>query len=291
MCLSFCPQGQGVCADNNQADTPLGKSPLSDTPQADTPWVDTSLVRHPFSTDTPLGRHILPRQTTTAVDGTHPTGMHSCFTGICQSVHRGGLFGRHPPQQPLQWMVHILLECILVSQTSVSLSTEGGCLADTPPGSHCSGRYASYWNAFLFHRHLSVCPQRGVVWQTPLPAATAVDGTHPTGMHSCFTGICQSVHRGGLFGRHPSRQPLQWMVRILLECILVSQASVSLSTEGGCLADTPPGSHCTWRYASYWNAFLFTGKLRGVSESRNFPIKNPIKWPCMVRRAIVHGGV
>ena len=44
---------------------------------------------------------------------------------------------------------------------SVILFTGGGawrgCLADTPPGQtppppdgHCSGRYASYWNAFLF---------------------------------------------------------------------------------------------------------------------------------------------
>ena len=25
----------------------------------------------------------------------------------------------------------------------------------TPSGSHCSGRYASYWNAYLFHQFLS----------------------------------------------------------------------------------------------------------------------------------------
>ena len=61
----------------------------------------------------------------------------------------------------------------------------------------------------------------GGVWQTP-PAdtrpprmATAADGTHPTGMHSCyrpqqscgkgniFTPVCHSVHGGGLPGRTP----------------------------------------------------------------------------------------
>ena len=36
------------------------------------------------ATNTPLGRHPPgqtppPQQTATAVDGTHPTGMHSCF--------------------------------------------------------------------------------------------------------------------------------------------------------------------------------------------------------------------
>ena len=47
---------------------------------------------------------------------------------------------------------------------------------------------------------VSVCPQGG--WgrctptgRYPLPEmATAVDGTHPTGMHSCYT--CLSAHRG-----------------------------------------------------------------------------------------------
>ena len=30
-------------------------------------------------------------------------------------------------------------------------SQEGGCLVETPsPDGHCCGRYASYWNAFLF---------------------------------------------------------------------------------------------------------------------------------------------
>ena len=50
------------------------------------------------------GRH--PPGTATAADGTHPTGMHSCyrpqtklregnvFTGVCDSVHGGGAWSQ-----------------------------------------------------------------------------------------------------------------------------------------------------------------------------------------------------
>ena len=62
-----------------QADTPLGQTtPLGRHPlQADTFWADSSLGRHPldrhpFRADTP--------ETATAADGTHSTGMHSCFS-------------------------------------------------------------------------------------------------------------------------------------------------------------------------------------------------------------------
>ena len=48
--VSVCPRGW--C-------TP----PYGQTPQADTPWADTPL-----------------NQMATAADGTHPTGMHSCYT-------------------------------------------------------------------------------------------------------------------------------------------------------------------------------------------------------------------
>ena len=37
------------------------------------------LGRQPPGQTPPLGRHPLPRQTATAANGTHPTGMHSCF--------------------------------------------------------------------------------------------------------------------------------------------------------------------------------------------------------------------
>ena len=85
------------------ADTPLGRHSarqilLGKTP----PWSDTPLGRHPLGGHPlPLGRHqppgqtppptpvrhhpppradlpTSPQETATAVDGTHPTGMHSC---------------------------------------------------------------------------------------------------------------------------------------------------------------------------------------------------------------------
>ena len=66
-------------------DTPLGRHPLRrHPPDRHCPWAD-----NPRQT-LPLGRyprHPHPRQTVTAVDGTHPTGMHSyvfCFCFICK---------------------------------------------------------------------------------------------------------------------------------------------------------------------------------------------------------------
>ena len=81
---------------------------------------------------------------------------------------------------------------VMFSQESVILFTGGGCIPactgtdtsrQTPPGrhtpppdGHCSGRYASYWNAFL------------------LPPANVVCEGY------VFTGICDSVNRGGMRG-------------------------------------------------------------------------------------------
>ena len=45
-------------------------------PQADTLWLDTSAGHTPPGQIPPLGRH---PKTATATDGTHPTGMHSCY--------------------------------------------------------------------------------------------------------------------------------------------------------------------------------------------------------------------
>ena len=32
----------------------------------------------------------------------------------------------------------------------------GGCLVETPPDGYCCGRYASYWNAFLFTKYFQI---------------------------------------------------------------------------------------------------------------------------------------
>ena len=84
-----------------------------------TPPEQTSLGRHPLPPSRhplhlgkhPLDRHPLGKHplTATAADGTHPTGMHSCyrpqrscgqgniFTPVCHSVHRGGMSEADPP--------------------------------------------------------------------------------------------------------------------------------------------------------------------------------------------------
>ena len=66
------------------ADIPLGRHPPGQKTLP--PWVDTPPGRHP----SPLlaGRHPPPQQTATAVDGMHPTGMHSCKLLLQLSVAR-----------------------------------------------------------------------------------------------------------------------------------------------------------------------------------------------------------
>ena len=69
---------------------PQAYTPWADTPQANIPLAETPLGRHPPDRN-PLGRHPLLADTPswqtlpgtppmpTAVDGMHPTGMHSCL--------------------------------------------------------------------------------------------------------------------------------------------------------------------------------------------------------------------
>ena len=85
--------GGGVCQCTPRVDNPLGRQPpQADNPHGQTPpgshppprQTPTSPGRHPPPRQTPPGRHPLgrhppPQQTATAVDGTHPTGMHSCY--------------------------------------------------------------------------------------------------------------------------------------------------------------------------------------------------------------------
>ena len=100
--VSDCPWGREVYTLPGQippcADTLPGRHPLAQTlSQGDTPWEDTPLPgrqkplpgQTPWEADTPLSSHSpwqadtpqanTPQQMATAVDGTHPTGMHSCY--------------------------------------------------------------------------------------------------------------------------------------------------------------------------------------------------------------------
>ena len=54
--------------------TPLSRHPLGKHPQADTP-----LGGHPPRQANTPSRQTAPPEMATAADGTHPTGMHSCF--------------------------------------------------------------------------------------------------------------------------------------------------------------------------------------------------------------------
>ena len=102
---------------------PPGRHPLRQTPpsrhsRADSPWADIPLGK------SPLGpwENIPSRQTSPQAD--IPSGRHTPA-----GRHPLPVLGRYPPRQ-----------------THPQADTSG----QTPrPGSQCSGRYASYWNAFL----------------------------------------------------------------------------------------------------------------------------------------------
>ena len=90
-----------------------------------------------------------------------------------------------------EWAVHILLECILVSQASVILSIggvpgHGGCLVQgcLVPGGVCSvgschGGVPGPGGCLV----LGGCLAPRGWWRHP-GMATALGGMHPTGMHS-----------------------------------------------------------------------------------------------------------
>ena len=98
------------------------------------------------------GRHPPPPQTATTADGTHPTGMHSSLI----------LPLRFPLTFSANSVITVRCEKVMFSQVFVCPQVHGrrgGGKFYNPPGrqtppptdSHYSGRYASYWNAFLFN--------------------------------------------------------------------------------------------------------------------------------------------
>ena len=136
----------GVCLTQGPAvHSPLGRHP--------TPWADTSFWQTP-----PLGRQP-PGQTPQAdiplsrhppwVDTT--TWAHTLLPGQTPPLWADTPLSKHPPPlgQTLPLGRHPLP---LVRQPPPPEDT-------TPPDGHCSGQYASYWNAFLFHTscHLMTC--------------------------------------------------------------------------------------------------------------------------------------
>ena len=95
----------------------------------------------------------------------------------------------------------------MFSQASVILST-GGVWVDTPRADTSLGRptgQTPHWADNPLGRHPFL--GRQPPGQTPLPGqtllpqqtATAADGTHPTGMHSCLMLILGSRSRSNVF--------------------------------------------------------------------------------------------
>ena len=88
---------------------------------------------------------------------------------------------------------------VIFSQVSVSHSVHMGCLPDTPhpgqtppwanpPGQTPPGQTPPRQTPhFPVHAGIHTPSAQWMLGYTPLPAATAADGTHPSGMHSCFT--------------------------------------------------------------------------------------------------------
>ena len=108
-----------------------------------------------------------PAVTATAAGGTHPTGIHSCYKNIyllhfqgkvmfsqvsvCPGRGNVGYLWSHVPARSL-------VPCLFFEGEGYTKGVRyrGGrdevSILCHPPGSgsHCSGRYASYWNAVLF---------------------------------------------------------------------------------------------------------------------------------------------
>ena len=82
------------------------------------------------------------------------TKLRQCniFTGVCHSVHRGSTWAGtsrqvHPPPQ-----IHSWAGTSPGRYTLRQVHPQAGtppCRNTLNPNGHCSGRYASYWNAFL----------------------------------------------------------------------------------------------------------------------------------------------
>ena len=143
---------------------------------------------------------------------THPTGMHSCyqlqqscgqgnvFTAVCDSVHRGRCLPRRPPQEggtpltrrhpprrrpPCQGdPPKEAPQRRRLPQEGGPLPQEGGTPQEGDPPQEAdsgirsmSGRYASYWNAFLFEHDF--------------PHATNITKSQPAGFQ--HQGFCTRV--------------------------------------------------------------------------------------------------
>ena len=89
---------------------------------------------------------------------------------------------------------------------------------------HCSGWYASYWNAFLL-------PPANDVWGKVM-----------------FWHLCVILFTGGSLSQHASQ--VTWRGGVSVQGVGLCPGG------GGGLSGRPPVTVTSGRYASYWNAFL-----------------------------------
>ena len=154
-------------------------------------------------------------------------GQGNIFTPVCHSVHGGGF----------------LPQCVM------------GCHPPTPPDQTPPG---------------SRPPRPPRTRPPPREADSSIrstihTGTHPTGMHSCFTCVSHSVHRvGGYLDRYPPG------------------TRYTLRTRYPPGTRYAPGSSTCWeipatsgRYAYYWNAFLFIFYIHKLGKQGNLQSKFP----------------
>ena len=96
----------------------------------------------------------------------------------------------------------------------------------------------------------------------PWETATAADGAHPTGMHSCLSDVItackRSLGQGNIF-TSTCQEFCSQGGGVCSGC-----GGVRGSGPGGC-GDPPPDGYCCGRYASYWNALLIVIFLVKIS--------------------------
>ena len=95
----------------------------------------------PPGADTPQGQTSPTQQTATAVDGTHPTGMHSCHANFHKHVSRIlSTVGLYPS---MKWAGGVYPRMQWAGDVCLGMCTPRDPKEDTPRDD------ASYWNAFL----------------------------------------------------------------------------------------------------------------------------------------------
>ena len=134
-------------------------------------------------------------------------GQGNVFTGICDSVNRWSVLSQHALQVVSQhaaglqggaWLHLLVGGSVPGGVPSVMafccghLLIEGGLLVWSSGG---GGRRPLHHKATTPQGH-----NRGLV-ETPPQMATAADGTHPTGMHSCLEDFFRKTPRMKIF--HP----------------------------------------------------------------------------------------